>query len=51
VVSISIWLLYAFLCVALGVKRITPGRASWLAIGAFAVLLLTVWAVQIVSKG
>jgi hypothetical protein len=51
VVSISIWLLYAFLCAALGVKRITPGRASWLAIGAFAVLLVTVWAVQIVSKG
>ena len=51
VVSISIWLLYAFLSIALGVKRITPGRASWLAIGAFAVLLVTVWAVQIVSKG
>jgi hypothetical protein len=33
------------------VKRIAPRRASWLAIGAFAVLLLTVWTVQIVSKG
>lgn len=51
VVSISIWLLYAFLCIALGVRRIAPRRASWLAIGAFAVLLLTVWTVQIVSKG
>lgn len=50
VVSLGVWLLYGFLCAALGVGRISPQRAAWLAIGAFLVLLLTVWAVQIVSK-
>jgi len=50
VVSVGIWLLYGFLCVALGSRRISPQRAAWLAAGAFLVLLLTVWAVQIVSK-
>ena len=48
--SVGIWLLYGFLCVALGSRRISPQRAAWLAAGAFLVLLLTVWAVQIVSK-
>jgi ABC-type uncharacterized transport system permease subunit len=54
VVLVGVWLLYAFLCAALTSQRITPNRASWLAVGAFGVLLLTVWAVQIVpeaSKG
>ena len=51
VVSISIWLLYAFLCIALGVRRIAPRRASWLAIGAFAVLLLTVWVRESMRMG
>ena len=50
VVSLGLWMLYAFLCVALGSKRISPQRAAWLASGAFTVLLVTVWAVQIASK-
>jgi ABC-type uncharacterized transport system permease subunit len=50
VVSVGVWLLYGFLCVALRGARISPQRAAWLAIGAFLVLLLTVWAVQIASK-
>ncbi len=50
VVSVGVWLLYAFLCAALGSKRISPHRAAWLASGAFTVLLVTVWAVQLVSK-
>jgi HemX protein len=51
VVSIGLWLLYAFLSMALGSRRISPQRAAWLASGAFAILLLTVWAVQLASKG
>jgi ABC-type uncharacterized transport system permease subunit len=51
VVSLGVWLLYGFLCVTLGSKRISPQRAAWLAAGAFVVLLLTVWAVQIASSG
>jgi HemX protein len=51
VVSFALWLLYGFLCLALGSQRISPRRAAWLASGAFLVLLLTVWAVQLVSKG
>ena len=50
-VSVGGWLLYAFLCVALGRSSISPRRASWLAIGAFSVLLLTLWAVEIVARG
>jgi ABC-type uncharacterized transport system permease subunit len=50
VVSIGLWLLYAGLSVALGSKRISPTRAAWLASGAFSILLLTVWAVQLVTK-
>lgn len=51
VVSVGVWLLYAFLCVALGSASISPRRASWLAIGAFSILLLTVWAVETVARG
>jgi hypothetical protein len=51
VVSIGLWLLYAFLSLALGSQRISPQRAAWLASGAFFILLLTVWAVQLASKG
>jgi ABC-type uncharacterized transport system permease subunit len=51
IVSVAVWLLYGFLCAALGSRRISPQRAAWLAVGAFLVLLTTVWAVQIVSKG
>lgn len=49
VVSVGVWLMYGFLCVTMGGRRISPQRAAWLAIGTFLVLLLTVWAVQIVS--
>ena len=49
-VSLGIWVLYLFLCVALGWRRISPTRAAWLASGAFLVLLTTVWAVQLVDK-
>ncbi|MEI6873271.1 MAG: cytochrome c biogenesis protein CcsA, partial [Verrucomicrobiota bacterium] len=50
IVSLGIWLLYLFLSVALGSRRISPKRAAWLASGAFLVLLTTVWAVQLVDK-
>ncbi|MEI6714947.1 MAG: cytochrome c biogenesis protein CcsA [Verrucomicrobiota bacterium] len=50
VVSVGVWLLYAFLCVALRGASISPRRASWLAIGAFTILLLTVWAVETVER-
>jgi ABC-type uncharacterized transport system permease subunit len=51
VVSFGLWVLYGFLSLALGSKRISPPRAAWLASGAFLILLLTVWTVQLVSKG
>jgi len=51
VVSFGLWLLYGFLSLALGSQRISPPRAAWLASGSFLILLLTVWAVQLVSKG
>lgn len=47
VVSLGVWLLYAFLCVALRGESISWRKVSWLAIGAFSILLMTVWAVQI----
>lgn len=50
VVSAGIWLLYGFLCVALGSRRISSQKTAWLAVVAFLILLATVWAVQIVSK-
>jgi ABC-type uncharacterized transport system permease subunit len=50
VVSVSVWLVYAFLCAALSRKRITPRRASWLAIAAGVLLLLSVGAVQVVER-
>lgn len=50
IVLLGIWLLYAFLSAALSIKRISPNRAAWLAIGAFIVLLTTVWAIQIVPR-
>jgi ABC-type uncharacterized transport system permease subunit len=50
VVSVLVWSLYAFLCVALSLKRITPRRASWLAIAAGVLLLLSVGAVQVVER-
>jgi ABC-type uncharacterized transport system permease subunit len=50
VVSVALWTLYAFLCVALSIRRITPRRASWLAIAASLLLLATVGAVQIAGK-
>ncbi len=49
VVTFGIWFLYAFLSLALGSKRISPNRAAWLASGAFLILLLTVWAVQLAT--
>ncbi|MEY5025551.1 MAG: cytochrome c biosis protein CcsA [Verrucomicrobiota bacterium] len=49
VVSLGVWLLYAVLSVLLRGASISPRKASWMAIGAFSVLLLTLWAVQIVS--
>jgi ABC-type uncharacterized transport system permease subunit len=51
VVSFGLWLLYGFLSLALGSHRISPQRAAWLASGSFLILLLTVWAVQLASKG
>lgn len=50
VVSIAVWLLYAFLCVAMTGAAIRPRRAAILAIAAFSILLLTVWAVQIAEN-
>lgn len=50
VVSALVWSVYAFLCVALSIKRITPRRASWMAIAAGILLLLSVGAVQIVGR-
>lgn len=50
IVSVLDWIAYAFLCVALSRKRITPRRASWLAIAAGVLLLLSVGAVQVVGK-
>ena len=49
-VSLGVWVLYLFLSLALGWRRISPKRAAWLASGAFLVLLTTVWAVQLVGK-
>jgi ABC-type uncharacterized transport system permease subunit len=50
VVSLSVWSTYAFLCVALSAKKITPQRASWLAIGACVLLLLSVGAIRVVER-
>jgi ABC-type uncharacterized transport system permease subunit len=46
VVSGAVWLLYAFLCLAMRSASISPRRASWMAISAFSLLLVTVWAVE-----
>lgn len=51
IVSAGVWLLYAFLCLALRNSSISPHRVSWLAIGAFLILLMTVWTVEIVARG
>jgi ABC-type uncharacterized transport system permease subunit len=50
IVSVLVWIAYAFLCIALSRKRITPRRASWLAIAAGVLLLLSVGAVQVVGR-
>lgn len=50
IVSVLDWVVYGFLCVALSRKRITPRRASWLAIAAGVLLLLSVGAVQVVGR-
>lgn len=51
VVSLGVWLVYAFLCLSMRNAAISPRRASWMAIGAFSILLLTVWAVEIAVRG
>lgn len=39
--SSGVWLLYAFLAGAEAWRRITPRRAAWLSVGAFALVLVT----------
>ena len=52
IVSVGNWLLYGFILTATLWHRISPRRVALLSVGAFSVMLLTLWGIQFVpAKG
>ncbi len=50
IISLAIWLLYGAILVATFWHRISPRRVAVLSVSAFSVMLLTLWAIQLVPK-
>jgi len=48
ITSIAIWCLYGFILAATFWHRISPKRVAFLSVGAFPVMLLTLWGIEIV---
>jgi ABC-type transport system involved in cytochrome c biogenesis permease subunit len=44
--SVGVWLLYGFILVAEWWHRLSPRRGAWLSVGAFAVVLSTLWGIR-----
>ncbi len=51
IVSVATWVLYGFILTATLWHRISPRRVALLSVGAFGVMLLTLWGIQFVPAG
>ncbi len=50
IVAIAMWMVYAAILLAMYWRRISPRRVAMLSVGAFSVMLLTLWGVQLLPK-
>ena len=50
IVSVALWVVYGTILAATFWRRISPRRVALLSVGAFSVMLLTLWGVQLIPK-